>query len=66
MNRLEAAESLFGIYLGTICMILFGGFCQNVLGVDFNTVSGLFVLSATVFLGVIMGMYLASLFRKVI
>tara|TARA_B000000557_G_scaffold227210_1_gene198062 strand:- start:1231 stop:1428 length:198 start_codon:yes stop_codon:yes gene_type:complete len=65
MNKLEAAESLVGIYLGTICMILLGGFCQNVLGVDFNTLSGMFVLSITVFLGVFMGMYLSLLFRKI-
>lgn len=66
MNRLEAAESLIGIYLGTICMILLGGFCQNVLGVDFSTLSGMIVMVMNIGLGVFIGMYLASLTRKVI
>jgi hypothetical protein len=65
MSRLDAAESLVGIYLGTICMILLGGFCQNVLGVDFGTLSGMFVLVLTVVLGVVMGMSLALLTRRV-
>lgn len=66
MNKLEAAESLVGIYLGTICMILLGGFCQNVLGIDFDTLSGMFILAITAVLGVVIGLYLASLARKVL
>ena len=66
MNKLEAAESLIGIYLGMICMIFLGGFCQNVLGIDFDTLSGMFILAIAAILGVVIGMYLASLVRKVL
>jgi hypothetical protein len=65
MNKVDTVESLIGIYLGTICMICLGGFCQNVLGVDFNTLSGMSVMVMNVGLGVFIGMYLASLTRKV-
>ena len=65
MNKVDTVESLIGIYLGTICMICLGGFCQNVLSVDFSTLSGMIVMVMNIGLGVFIGVYLASLTRKV-